>query len=348
MKHHSLLATFLLIAFLQILPIHAQRSSGSRGVDFANFCHGENIFWDFDDGVLRIWAKEGYENPEMEWQFADWSDCIFPYKDYLEDPTSWWENLKPEGDDWYGFDDISPAYPPFTETPWYALRELVRQIQIDGSIYYIGAFSLTYFTKCRSLILHEGVEKLSLGAITHLHNLEHTYFPSSLDYIHGLNFTKSPSYKELELVCDIPEPIDLVRVYWNRINLPWIYQYRKSRCFHETAADNSFLHVPSEEAVGLYTDWWEYEIILPPNIWYSWKDAFNNILHRTQPVVEGVDIEGGDIILAPTLNPQCQLSAHLIPSNAMRTTGRAGETGSGVTWNIGNYQKPVRKTMLQK
>jgi hypothetical protein len=66
--------------------------------------------------------------------------------------------------------------------------------------------------------------------------------------------------------------------------------------------------------------------------------VFGNILHRTQPVVEGVDISGGNIILAPTLNPKHQLSATLIPSNAMRSTGRADDTGSGVTWNIGNYQ----------
>jgi hypothetical protein len=184
--------------FLQILPVQAQRSSGSRGVNFANWWHGKNVMWDFDDGVLRIWSTNQYgTNPDFPWTpFADWSDCILPYKAYMKDPArpdadNW--NFYPEGDDhWKGLEGISPAHPPFTETPWYPIREHVRQIQIDGSIYYIGSFSLCYFPNCRSVILHEGVEELATGAVTRLHSLKHVYFPSSLDYINALNFIHSP------------------------------------------------------------------------------------------------------------------------------------------------------------
>jgi hypothetical protein len=195
--HHSLLATFLLIAFLQILPVpaQAQRSSGSRGVYHANLPHGYNIMWDFVDGVLRIWAEEGYENP-LGSTPVSWKDCILPYKAYLHDPGSpysYEKDFQTYGDDhWEGIDGISPAYPLFTETPWYALREHIRQIQIDGSIYYIGSFSLIYFTNCRSVILHDGVEELGTGAITRLYKLEHMYFPSTLRLHRYFKFRKIP------------------------------------------------------------------------------------------------------------------------------------------------------------
>jgi hypothetical protein len=351
---HFQIATFLLIAFLQNFPADAQRSSGSRGVDHASLPMGYNIMWDFVDGVLRIWAKENYKS-SITSTHVSWKDCILPYKAYLEHPYSkgYWDDLQTEGDDqWAGLEGISPAYPPFTETPRYALREHVRQIQIDGSIYYIGSFSLTYFTNCRSVILHDGVEEPGTGALTHLRNLERLYFPSSLDYIGTLNFIKSPDNKPLELVCNIPEPIELHRMYWFVLYNPPNFNFLKSRCFYGAKGKESFLHVPSEEAVGLYNDWQEDG---SDGFWAidyegfnTWKEAFDNILHRTQPVVGGVDISGGNIILAPTLNPKQQLSATLIPSNAMRTTGRAGETGSGVTWNIGNYQSTDTEDNIAK
>jgi hypothetical protein len=167
------------------VPAQAQRSSGSRGVNWTNLFLGYNIQWDFDDGVLRIWSVENHKNPEGT-THVSWKDCIIPYKAYMKDPMKaqddeW--NFHPEGDDhWKGLEDISPAYPPFTETPWYPIRELVRQIQIDGSIYYIGSFSLCYFPNCRSVILHEGVEDIEIGNFSHLPKLEHVYFPSSLDF----------------------------------------------------------------------------------------------------------------------------------------------------------------------
>jgi hypothetical protein len=340
------IATFFLLAFLQIPPVHAQRSSGSRGVNWANLPMGYNIMWDFEDGVLRIWSVEDFKNP-FGTTHVSWKDCILPYKAYMDDPLypandDW--KFYTEGDDhWKGLEDISPAYPPFTETPWYPIRELVRQIQIDGSIYYIGSFSLLYFPNCRSVILHDGVEDIEIGNFSHMSNIRHLYFPSSLDYIGPLTFIKSARGK-LELVCNIPKPIKLIRAYHFSSSLA----YMCSRAFSWVQGDASFLHVVSEEAVGLYKEWWEHSNGFPTPIIHPWVDAFKNMLHRTQPVVEGVDISGGNIVLAPTLNPKHQLSATLIPSNAMRSTGRAGETGSGVTWNIGNYQSTDTEDNIAK
>jgi hypothetical protein len=176
---------------------------------------GYNIQWDFYDGVLRIWSVENHKNPVGSTHWS-WKDCIPPYKAYMKDPVyssddEW--NFHPEGSEWYGLEGISQAYPPFTETPWYPIRELVRQIQIDGSIYYIGSFALCYFPNCRSVILHNGVEELAIGNFSHLNNLKHVYFPSSLEDIYGLNFIHAPRGGALELVCN-SHSISLERGVW--------------------------------------------------------------------------------------------------------------------------------------
>jgi hypothetical protein len=107
----------------------------------------------------------------------------------------------------------------------------------------------------------------------------------------------------LQLVCDIPEPIKIVRVYhYNAVLVA-----ARSSCFNWNSPQESFLHVASEEAVGLYKDWWEYTRFDLTTYCYPWKDAFNNILHRTQPVVEGVDISGGNA------EPETATGGHLNP-----------------------------------
>jgi hypothetical protein len=312
------LATVVLVCFCTF-QLNAQRSLTVPGGEDPNdpiHPYGYNLYWDFKDGVLRIWSTEDWKNPQV---YSSFKDEILPYKAYVREHILYEyvedEELLPTGDDHWGIPEggVLMHVPLFNEVPWYHLRQFVRQVQIAGKIHTVGHFAFTYLDNLRSVILNDGVEKLCTGAFNHCSNLAHIYFPSSLDYIGPLSFVPYPFYKHrpVELVCNLTEPVELIRPA--QVAYYVVLYTISSWCFSNINEGDSHLHLSSENLIPVFKDYREtFQVsALNKNNRYSYYERIKNIVARTQPVVEGVDIVGGDITLAPTLYPRHQLSATL-------------------------------------